>query len=105
MKEKKECKRCGKCCTDEEILITVKATSKDIERWVVQGRYDILDYLEPIIDYENGEEEFEQRGLFFDPITKERLDRCPFFKRIENGLTQCRIHDTKPSCCENYYCT
>ena len=86
--------------------MNLKATPDDIERWEDEGRDDILKYLAPPDRIDP--DQYEMSGdidLFFDPETEEPLDICPFFKKIENGLTQCLIHDTKPSFCKNYYCT
>lgn len=103
MNDNFECKRCGKCCN--ECFNTIKVTPEDIDRWEEQGRTDILKY-QPIelIDIES----YESEGLidfFFDPETGEPLDKCPFLEEIENGLTRCTIHVTKPAFCRNYICT
>ena len=37
----RECQRCGRCCEIDGIY----ATQRDIERWLIQKRYDILQYL------------------------------------------------------------
>ncbi len=37
----KECQRCGRCCEIDGVY----ATPKDIKRWLMQRRYDILQYL------------------------------------------------------------
>lgn len=37
----KECQRCGRCCEIDGVY----ATPKDIKRWLMQKRYDILQYL------------------------------------------------------------
>lgn len=93
------CKQCGKCCKDKFVKW---ATLEDIERWEKHGRNDILQYLkrdiDPEIYLEHGRVE-----LFFNPNTGIELDECPFLKKENNHYT-CVIHNTKPTCCKEYYC-
>lgn len=103
MKNDFVCKRCGKCCV--ECQGTIKATPEDIERWEHEKRSDILKYLAPPDNIDI--DQYEMSGdidLFFDPVTEKPLDKCPFLISINDGLTECTIHDTKPTFCRNYHC-
>jgi Fe-S-cluster containining protein len=91
------CKRCGKCCLEWGAYF-VLITEGDIERWRNEGRMDILQYLE-----------FLEGNIAFGwihPQTKEKLSRCPFLLyEIDTSRYLCKIHNTKPKRCKDYYCS
>lgn len=72
MRIKFKCKQCGECC--KKYIGTLKATSKDIERWKKEGREDILKYVD-IYEF-NGK--ILGGDLWFDPKTGEEMRKCPF---------------------------
>ncbi len=84
-----KCRRCGKCCLT---VGEIQALPSDIERWISQGRDDILGRLEII----------EDRG---ELITYGKLKlgnpACIFLEKWKNEYI-CKIHNTKPEICLEY---
>jgi len=87
------CTRCGKCCTNENYMMTLTASAKDVARWRREGRDDILRYV-------------AQVGLgFYDLWVDDgvELARCPFLRKDRGAATyRCRIHETRPETCRRY---
>ncbi len=91
-KPKFECQRCGTCCRRFSWLT---AYTKDIERWVDEGREDILQYADMYIT--------GAADLWFHPETGEELPRCPFLRKVRNKrVYECGIYDTRPMMCRGF---
>ena len=88
------CQRCGGCC--EEWGACLRATPADLKRWKKERRYDILYYADEIMP--------GLVDLWIDKATDEELERCPFLKRVGQGIYECEIYETRPEECRNYYC-
>ena len=91
--EKFSCKHCGHCCLNLSDAYCNSVLDEDVDRWEMEGRYDIL--------------KFVDRSSFCNDIwinqeTGEELDRCPWLKKLSNKQSICRIHHTKPAHCRNY---
>lgn len=109
---KNSCDRCGSCCV--QIREIVDITEEDVQRWITQRRFDILQYCD---GWDKGcvKEKPEKvlshlmsginMEMWFDSYTKDELDLCPFLKK-DYGKPQfkCMIHDTKPEVCMDYLC-
>jgi Fe-S-cluster containining protein len=115
-----ECKRCGKCCEGVELVGTIQATKEDLIRWKKEGRKDILKHvfisskgkettgdkislneIKNLIlrtDFKNNPEFIE--GDFADFCGTKDFIICPFLKKPNI----CKIQDTKPEVCKNYFC-
>ena len=86
---------CGECCRAPVILIT---QTEDYQRWVRQGREDILKYAsEPPID--------GYGDLWIDIKDYEGSSGyCPFLKKVGNYKFKCSIYNTRPKVCKEYRC-
>ena len=70
----------------------------DYERWVQEGREDILCYVEQSVYG------LHRTIIWKDVQTGEYLDRCPFLLRIDTSRYKCTIQDAKPKICKMYRC-
>ncbi len=86
------CRRCGECC--RSIGRSIRASPSDIERWIREGREDILTLLE--MHEEDGELVTSGELLLGDS-----KGRCVFLEEGREG-SLCRIHPTKPEVCAEY---
>ena len=91
--ERFNCKQCGHCCMNLSDAYCNFVLDEDVDRWELEGRYDIL--------------KFVDQGSFLNDIwidqeTGEELGRCPWLKRLPDKKYICRIHQTKPAHCRNY---
>jgi Fe-S-cluster containining protein len=115
MKEKiKEfkCGRCGDCC--RYWGGRASATDDDLRRWVLEGRKDILRYVElglvaeKEIKYIRGDEwdgsdDKVIANMFISPRTKKEMNYCPFLRKETDKKTyRCKINDTKPKICREF---
>lgn len=86
-----ECARCGKCCLADMIAYV---TSEDMDRWIREGRTDILHIIEN-----------EQAVWLGDHFISSRTGRpiygCPFLE-MPDELFSCSIHETRPGVCRKY---
>jgi len=109
------CKGCGSCCLQLKDMIQIYA--EDIERWVNQGFWLVLQYCygwnEHCWDmlFEEKEKLIEHLvesincEMWFDPETGEQIFLCPFLKkRRGKNKFVCMIHDSKPTMCQDYIC-
>lgn len=89
----KPCSRCGKCCTDPSFQGNLMADQEDYDRWVEEGRWDILRWCDPVT-----------LDLWVDGSRNDyEASRCPFVRKDRNRPTyRCMIHDTRPQVCRNY---
>lgn len=108
-----DCVQCGECCK----RFPIWATDADIIRWLRSGRHDILKYFEVCLSknkkvwWIRGDQLTESDVLYINldnhdiinPRTGDeyQTNRCPFLK-TKGKLHFCRIHDTKPSLCEDF---
>ena len=84
----KDCNACGKCCTKYGGG-QLSASSEDIELWE-SFRPDIAAYVK------GGE-------IWFDPITQERTEQCPFLRKDSNSPRYlCDIYADRPEDCRAY---
>lgn len=73
---------------------TLSATKEDVDRWVAQGREDILRFVE-VFPYGAGDLWIDEKGV-------ERL-RCPFVRKVRNQPRYlCTIYETRPQVCRDY---
>lgn len=88
----RECTRCGKCCTNPSFQGNLSATIEDIERWVQEGRLDILAWCDTILG-----------DLWVRQDDDYEATRCPFVRKDRGKNTyHCRIYDTRPQVCRDY---
>jgi Fe-S-cluster containining protein len=67
------------------------ADKEDYDRWVAEGRWDILQWCDPVL-----------YDLWFG-LDGEEKTRCPFVRKDRNKPTyHCMIYDTRPQVCRNY---
>ena len=83
-----QCQQCGKCCEH----FACSATEKDIIKWKINRRWDILKWVDILC-----------MDLWISPITHEETIRCPWLRK-QRGKNKyyCRIHDVKPEVCHNF---
>lgn len=95
----RECNRCGACCTNESYMGTLQATGKDVQRWIDEGRWDILQYAQIFWETDGN------TPLFADLWIKDDIDakRCPFVRKDRGKPTyRCMIYETRPQVCRDY---
>ncbi|HCM0882561.1 TPA: YkgJ family cysteine cluster protein [Vibrio parahaemolyticus] len=89
----KDCNQCGKCCIkygDGDLA----ATQEEIDLWELFNP-DIFEYV-------------KGGKIWFDPETREQLDRCPFLelapktKPEEKDKYTCSIYLDRPEDCRHY---
>ncbi|MFY2508513.1 YkgJ family cysteine cluster protein [Vibrio pectenicida] len=89
----KDCNQCGKCCIkygDGDLA----ATQEEIDLWQLFNP-DIFEYV-------------KDGKIWFDPDTKEQLNRCPFLelarksKPNEKDKYTCSIYLDRPEDCRHY---
>ena len=98
MESEKPCSRCGKCCTNSRFMGGMTATREDVERWIREGRDDILEWVEVI-----GTEEDPWADLWISQVTRTEASICPFVRKDENRPTyRCLIYETRPQVCRDY---
>lgn len=86
-----KCRRCGKCCLT---VGEIQALPSDIERWISQGREEILSRLEV--------EERDRELVTFGRLKLgDSTKRCVFLQKDGEGY-KCAIHNTKPEVCLEY---
>ena len=94
-----KCRQCGNCCLNLRDAFSTVATDQDIEMWEREGRYDILEWVDPIY--------LDDKDCIYDiwinPITGDAVKRCPWLKKLPDQEKYiCRIHDVKPKHCRAY---
>jgi Fe-S-cluster containining protein len=97
------CKQCGKCCKLRGAYQNY-ATDDDYNRWLLEGREDILQYV-AVNDCGLSRSNQERRllNVWVKPGTEEYLDECPWLKKLpEQDLYICAIHHTKPWHCRSF---
>ncbi|KJY80301.1 hypothetical protein TW84_23570 [Vibrio neptunius] len=89
----KDCNQCGKCCIkygDGDLA----ATQEEIDLWELFNP-DIFEYV-------------KDGQIWFDPKTREPLNRCPFLQLVpkskpeEKDKYTCRIYFDRPEDCRHY---
>lgn len=88
------CRMCGSCCGP---YFSLYVEEPDEERWVREGRQDLLDRL----DWERNRVRWDQTGPY-DAETGARFERCFFRVDLPDGRVICGIHETKPKICWDY---
>lgn len=89
----KECNQCGKCCIKYGNG-GLAATQEEIDLWELFNP-DIYEYV-------------HEGKIWFDPQTKQPLDRCPFLELSpkqtphDNDKFICRIYHDRPEDCRHY---
>lgn len=89
------CKRCGRCC--QEVHGSLEATPEDIARWRNQHRKDILSHVCVLLPGYVAD-------LWFDPVSGEELDYCPFLRKVGSKKYECTIYETRPEQCRDWLC-
>ncbi|MHC4160056.1 MAG: YkgJ family cysteine cluster protein [Planctomycetota bacterium] len=93
------CEQCGHCCLKLRDAFSTCATDEDIKHWEKEGRYDILDWVDPI-PVGDGQYIYD---IWISPVTGEDVTRCPWLRKLPNQDKYiCRIHDAKPVHCQAY---
>ena len=82
------CACCGNCC--EAFGGHLNASKQDLERWQREGREDLLSRVNRL------------GWIWVDPVTKERIELCPFIHKLDAERSVCAINDTKPAICRDY---
>lgn len=104
-----KCLQCGSCCIEYAGNIT--ATWTDIERWILGGRQDVLQFFfakkkDGSLVHCTDTEKFTLNDLasieMRVPETLERFGICPFLQLNLKERSSCSIHETKPEVCRNY---
>jgi uncharacterized protein len=90
------CQRCGNCCAKG---LDEGASINDIAIWIAAKRYDILEWVHPIISPISEVVVFD---IWINPRTHE-YSKCPWLRR-EKGKNKysCAIHDIKPEVCRTF---
>jgi len=92
-----KCKQCGHCCLDLSGAFQTCAVEEDIRLWEEMGRYDILEWVDPI----SVGGEVIVYDIWIDPRTGNDVSRCPWLRKLPDGKYICKIHDVKPHHCRN----
>ena len=85
------CQRCGTCCLADMIAYV---TTEDMDRWISQGRSDILHIIE-------NEQAFWAGDHLLSACDGRPLMGCPFLT-WEKGGYACSIYETRPGVCRDY---
>ncbi|GEA50965.1 hypothetical protein VIN01S_17690 [Vibrio inusitatus NBRC 102082] len=89
----KDCNQCGKCCIKYGNG-DLAATQEEIDLWEIFNP-DIFEYV-------------KDGKIWFDPETREQLDRCPFLELVpkikveEKDKYTCSIYQDRPEDCRLY---
>ena len=87
------CKQCGHCCMNLSGAYYNFVLDEDVDRWELEGRYDILKFVD---------QSSFCNDIWINQETGEELGRCPWLKKLPDKKYICRIHHTKPAHCRNY---
>ena len=87
-----KCRRCGRCCLT--LRRAIKASPGDVERWICEGREEVLLYLKV---EEDGDAIVTDGTLEIG----DESGRCVFLIK-DGNVYACAIHDTKPEVCSEY---
>ena len=94
-----KCKQCGNCCLNLNDAFQTSVTGQDIAMWRVKGRFDILDWVDPI-PVGDGSYVYD---IWINPKTGDDVWRCPWLRKLpKQDKYICRIQDVKPEHCKNY---
>jgi Fe-S-cluster containining protein len=101
-----DCRQCGRCC--EKWGWGQRGDIEDIARWIAHNRQDILQHiLITLTDRKrrNGRDlsaddlpHIARIHYWVEPDGR-AMQKCPFFRRSEDGKVYCTIHDAKPNIC------
>ena len=93
-----DCLRCGKCCKQANGIL--RASINDIALWIWNGRFDVLEWVNPVIVPTGDVVAFD---LWIDPVTKDATKECPWLRKSRSrGRYECAIHDVKPEACKKF---
>ncbi len=93
-----KCKQCGHCCLDLSDAFCTCVSEEDVQKWVDEGRDDILQWVVPIVL--EGEQIYD---IWISPRTGDDVERCPWLRKLPGKNRYiCRIHDAKPEHCRIY---
>ena len=96
-----ECQRCGKCCRHPDNA-NLQALPEDIERWIQQGRDDILQFVDP---FDLPDSDWSSCDIWVNPENGEDFIICPFLQKNDGqDVYTCTIYDTRPYNCRVYFC-
>jgi|WetSurMetagenome_2_1015567.scaffolds.fasta_scaffold644201_2 Fe-S-cluster containining protein len=110
------CQQCGKCCS--KCAGTITASPEDIQRWILDGRFDILKHFKymGINKYVWCDELWAEYFLATSDVIQHDITSvgelltpshneygvCPFRRKLKDGKYKCAIHDTKPELCRDF---
>ena len=93
-----KCRQCGNCCLNLTGVFQACASEADIRRWEVEGRDDILAWVDRIA---LGDQTVYD--IWINPRTGDDVSRCPWLRKVRGTDTyMCRIHAVKPDHCRRY---
>lgn len=95
LRENFQCQRCGNCCKKLSSSLTISKEEKS--NWEdisleFEGHY----YRASEFAIKESEDCFD---LFYDPVTEEKLDECPFLAE-KDDLSYCKIYENRPQRCK-----
>ena len=94
------CQRCGKCCRVATQLVQGDATIQDVACWIGEGRYDILQWVGPMIVPDSDDAMFD---IWVNPKTQDFVKRCPWLRKQEgSSVYECAIYDVRPAACREW---
>ena len=94
------CRRCGRCCRGATQLVQGDATIQDVACWIGEGRYDILQWVGPIIVPDSEDAMFD---VWVNPKTHDFVKRCPWLRRQGgSNVHECTIYDVRPAACREW---
>ena len=110
-----KCKRCGKCCLNNYILLKIELVEWYKILKVIESNYNgVIEITDDSEDHKTLTtkeikhiiELYWNNGSFYDLDAFWTLDSgiCPFIKKKRNSEYYCEIQDIKPKICRNYRC-
>jgi len=94
------CRRCGRCCRGATQLVHGDATIQDVACWIGEERYDILQWVGPMIVPDSEDAMFD---VWVNPKTHDFVKRCPWLRRQGgSNLHECMIYDVRPAACREW---
>jgi Fe-S-cluster containining protein len=93
--EEFNCVQCGNCCKNISGGYCFTPTARDIYKWSMADRDDILEYCRYYPDIYGWD-------AWIDPVEGVYVSKCPWRKKVKNRY-ECTIHDIKPDHCKIWY--
>ena len=94
-----KCIQCGNCRLNLRDAFQTSVSDEDISMWEREGRFDILEWVQPIF---LGEDNYIY-DIWINPKTGDDVFRCHWLRKIpKQDKYICRIQDVKPEHCRKY---